>query len=69
MFRNNADDVGKVVLTKRSWYIPHVLPNLQETLALCKTIESKASIPVGYQMIQCDSIPVATKKISLRNCQ
>jgi len=27
IFRNNAADVGKVVLTKLSWYVPHVLPN------------------------------------------
>ena len=33
-------------------------PNLQERLALYKTIESKSSLPVGYRMIQCDSIPV-----------
>ena len=50
--------VKKVVLTKLSWYMPHVLPNLQEKLALYKTIETKSSIPVGYRMIQCDSIPV-----------
>jgi len=27
IFRNNAADAGKVVLTKLSWYVPHVLPN------------------------------------------
>ena len=32
VFRNNAADAGKVVLTKRSWYMPHVAPNLQEKL-------------------------------------
>ena len=58
IFRNNAADDGKVVLTKLSWYMPHVTPNLQEKLALYKTIESKSSLPVGYRMIQCDSIPV-----------
>jgi len=51
-------DDGKVVLTKLSWYMPHVTPNLQEKVALYKTIESKSSLPVGYRMIQCDSIPV-----------
>jgi len=51
-------DDGKVVLTKVSWYIPHVSPNLQEKLTLYKTIESKSSLPVGYRMIQCESIPV-----------
>ena len=41
-------DDGKIVLTKLSWYMPHVLPNDQEKLALYKTIESKSSLPVGY---------------------
>jgi len=38
--------------------MPHVLPNLQEKLALYKTIESKSSLPVGCRMIQCNSNPV-----------
>ena len=38
--------------------MPHVLPNDQEKLALYKTIESKSSLPVGYRMIQRDSISV-----------
>jgi len=59
MFRNNAADAGKVVLTKLSWYMPHVLQNLQEKLALYETIQSKSSLPVGYRMVQCDSISVA----------
>ena len=58
IFRAAATDAGKVVLSKLSWYMPHVTPNLQEKLALYKTIESKSSLPVGYRMIQCDSIPV-----------
>jgi len=58
IFRNNAADAGKVIFAKLSWYVPHVTPNLQEKLALYKTIESKSSLPVGYRMIQCDSIPV-----------
>ena len=58
IFRNNAADAGQVVLTKLSWYVPHVLPSDQEKVALYKTIESKSSLSVGYCMIQCDSIPV-----------
>ena len=58
IFRNNAADAGKVVLTKLSWYVSHVLPALEQKLVLYKTIESKACLPVGYRMIQCDSIPV-----------
>jgi len=58
IFRNNAVDAGKIVLTKRSWYMPHVIPNVQEKLTLYKTVDSKSSLPVGYQMVQCDSISV-----------
>jgi len=39
IFRAAATDAGKVVLSKLSWYMPHVTPNLQEKLALYKTIE------------------------------
>jgi len=39
-----------------------VLPALEQKLALYKTIESKASLPVGYRMIQCDSIPVPQER-------
>jgi len=49
-------DAGKVVLSKLSWYMPPVTPNLQEKLALYKTIESKSNLPVGYRMIQCESL-------------
>jgi len=41
IFRAAAADAGKVVLSKLSWYMPHVLPNDQAELALHKTIESK----------------------------
>jgi len=58
IFRNNAADAGKVVLTKLSWYVPHVLPSLEQKLELYKTIESKLSLPVSYRIVQCDSIPV-----------
>jgi len=58
IFRAAAADAGKVVLSKLSWCMPHVTPNLQEKLALYKTTESKSSLPVGYRMIQCESISV-----------
>jgi len=72
IFRNNAADAGKIVLTKLFWYMPHVTPNLQEKLALYKTIESKSRLPVGYRMIQCDSIPVPqttnfTRRLSVKS--
>ena len=38
--------------------MPHVIPNDHKKLALYQTIESKSSLPVGYRMVQCDSISV-----------
>ena len=53
---------GKVVLSKISWFMPHVTPADKYKMELYKIIERKEKIPVGYRMIQCDSasIPQAT---------
>ena len=53
---------GKIVLSKISWYMPHVTPADKDKMELYKIIERKEKIPVGYRMIQCDSasIPQAT---------
>jgi len=74
IFRAAATDAGKVDLSKLSWYMPHVLPNDQEKLTLYKTIESKSSLPVGYRMVQCDSISVPqtrnfTWRLSVKSAQ
>ena len=72
IFKTNAnngaappvDDVvdGKVVLSKISWFMPHVTPADKDKMEIYKIIERKEKIPVGYRMIQCDSasIPQAT---------
>ena len=51
---------GKIVLSKISWFMPHVTP--ADKMELYKIIERKEKIPVGYRMIQCDnaSIPQST---------
>ena len=53
---------GKIVLSKISWFMPHVTPADKDKMELFKIIERKEKIPVGYRMIQCDSasIPQAT---------
>ena len=53
---------GKIVLSKISWFMPHVTPADKDKMELYKIIERKEKIPVGYRMIQCDSatIPHAT---------
>ena len=69
--RNNDNDAifsdgglaaGKVILSKISWFMPHVTPADKDKMELYKIIERKEKIPVGYRMIQCDSasIPQAT---------
>src|SRR5678815_5696916 len=53
-----AADAGKVDVSKISWFMPHVTPSDMEKMALYKTIESKALIPVAYRARQCDTITV-----------
>src|SRR5688572_12541915 len=53
-----AHEAGKVDVSKISWFMPHVTPSDMEKMALYKTIESKASIPVAYRARQCDTITV-----------
>ena len=69
IFKSNQNDAagnpyadGKVILSKVSWFMPHVTPADKDKMELYKIIERKEKIPVGYRMIQCDSasIPQAT---------
>ena len=52
----------KIVLSKISWFMPHVTPADKDKMELYKIIERKEKIPVGYRMIQCEraSIPQST---------
>ena len=49
---------GKIILSKISWFIPHVTPADKDKMKLYKIIERKEKIPVGYRMIQCDSASI-----------
>ena len=62
IFRANDIAAGKVILSKISWFMPHVTPADKDKMELYKIIERKEKVPVGYRMIQCDSasIPQAT---------
>ena len=59
---------GKVILSKISWFMPHVTPADKDKMELYKIIERKEKIPVGYRMIQCDSasIPQTSTNFSWR---
>ena len=51
---------GKIMLSKISWCMPHVMPADEPKMGLYRIIERK-KLPVRYRMIQCDtaSIPRA----------
>ena len=59
---NYAD--GKVILSKVSWFMPHVTPADEDKMELYKIIERKEKIPVAYRMIQCDSASVPQNSTS-----
>ena len=54
---------GKIVLSKISWFMPHVTP--VDKLELYKIIERKETIPVGYRMLQCDSASILKTQLHL----
>ena len=58
----NAVANGKIILSKISWFMPHVTPADTDKMELYKIIERKEKLPVGYRMLQCDkaTIPQAT---------
>ena len=65
IFKNNGNDAagnpypdGKIILSKISWFMPHVTPADKDKMELYKIIERKEKLPVGYRMIQCDSASV-----------
>ena len=55
---------GKVILSKVSWFMPHVTPADKDKMELYKIKERKEKIPVGYRMIQCDSASIPQNSTS-----
>ena len=55
---------GMVLLSKITWFMPHVMPADEDKMKLYKIIERKEKIPVGYRMIQCDSASVPPGDVS-----
>src|ERR1043165_3729085 len=51
-------DVGKVDVSKISWFMPHVTPSDMERMELLKIVESKALLSLAYRARQCDTITV-----------
>ena len=50
IFRDGGD-AGKIMLSKVSWFMPDVVPDLDNLNTLNKIIESKKTLSVGYRMI------------------
>ena len=61
---NDTLPLGRVMLSKITWFMPHVMPADKDKMELYKIIERKEKIPVGYRMIQCDSASVPPGEIS-----
>ena len=61
---NDVVDDGKVILSKVSWFMPHMTPADKDKMELNKIIERKEKIPVGYRMIQCDSATIPQNSTS-----
>ena len=62
IFRLVANDIGKLIIDKIRWFMPHVIPSDAYRLQLDKIIEKKEKIPVGYRMLQCDTSQVPTNQ-------
>ena len=54
----NPVAVGKITLSKISWFMPHVTPADKDKMDLYKIIQRKEKLPVGYRMIQCDTAAI-----------
>ena len=46
---DGAVDVGKVILSKISWFMPHATPADKDKMELYRIIERKEKIAVGYR--------------------
>ena len=68
IFRVAANDIGRLIIDKIRWFMPHVIPSDAYRLQLDKIIEKKEKIPVGYRMLQCDSssVPPASTNFTWR---
>ena len=72
IFKSDAEDAhhndavadGKIILSKISWFMPHVTPADNDKMELYKIIAKKEKIPVGYRMIQCDSASIPQNSTS-----
>ena len=62
IFRADAVDAGKIILSKVAWFMPNVLPAFEAKKKLYEIIGRKQKLSVGYRMLQYTnaSIPPTT---------
>ena len=65
IFKDGGVGLSKIMLSKISWFMPHVTPSDKDKMELYKIIERKEKLPVGYRMIQCDSAAIPANSTSL----
>ena len=58
IFRADATDAGKIMLSKVSWFMHDVVPADKSKMELYKIIKRKEKLPVGYRMIQCTNASI-----------
>ena len=58
IFRADATDAGKIMLSKVSWFMPDVVSTDELKMELFKIIQRKEKLPVGYRMIQCTNASI-----------
>ena len=59
IFRDGGVDPAKITLSKVSWFMPDVVPDLETKKNLLSIIGRKEKLAVGYRMIQCTSAAVS----------
>lgn len=59
IFRAAGVPVGKIVLSKITWWMPRVIPSETEGYKLYKQIQNDVKIPCAFRMRQCASINVS----------
>ena len=58
IFKADATDAGKIMLSKVFWFMPDMVPADKPKMDLYKIIERKEKLPVGYRMIQCTNASI-----------
>ena len=56
IFRANGQPVGKIHITRVTWWVPRILPSEFEIYRLAKMLEKENILQVGFRGRKCDKI-------------